>query len=218
MKNIRRITFLIITILLVANISIFADFQTWIGTGLISTTNTIDSSDRQFYQTYIDYHNERRPAGSPEMSLDELKSINMLGPSLDLSLFPDYRIPIGIKISNHFLFPVGMNSSKSFRTHYGDMKYRLLVTLDYAQQYTANFGMFAGFGFEFEHNMIAKSNKWNSTEQPDFHHFSNYGLYGELGLLTTINNGYFKLGIDYNHSLKNNDYSYSMLLSGGFRF
>ena len=208
-------------ILLLATISIspaFADFQIWLGTGFISNTETIAEENRSYYQTFKEYYDERRPEGTPEMSLSDINSINLIGPSIDLSIYPYYEIPVGIKLTNQILFPVGINSKESYRTYSGDMKYRLLATLDYSQQYTSYFGMFAGFGIEYEYNHIAKTNKWNSTEKPDYHNFLNYGLYGEIGLLTTVSKGYFKIGIDYYHSLKNESSSYSMQLTGGYRF
>ena len=189
-------------ILLLLNSTVFASVEFWVGSGLFAHTDIIPPENKNYYQN-ID---------------TEIEKVIMIGPSIDLTLFPYYEIPIGLKFSNIFLFPIGYDSGYYYQSMQGDMKIRTIISIDYAQMYTSQFGLFAGFGFEYDTFRFSKTNIANTTIKPDYYRFDNYGITGELGLLTTIEKGYFKFGFNYYQSLVNSASSHDWIFAGGYRF
>lgn len=205
---------LIITLILVGPLAtLSATVQTWLGLGFIGHTYTVAADEQQYFKSYEEYIKNNNP------SLDSVKidKINMIGPSFDFSFYPYYEIPIGIKISDNIVFPTGVNGEMQFRSYHGDLNNRLKIGISYAQSYSDKFGLFADFGFEYDFIRIETNNIKNNKSELSYVTFDNYGLYGEIGFLTTIETGYFKFGCGYNRSLKNESSGIDFIFSGGFR-
>ena len=181
--------------------SLSANFEAWVGTGFINHTSHLDKSEINEFVT---------------MSGD-INKVIYIGPTIDITAIPYNTIPVGITLSSQMLFPTGYNTA-TFRSYNYDFKNRNMIGISYNKSFTDKFGIFLKMGYEFDFYRNSTTNNKNSKEPIEYNKFYNHSLYGELGLLTTINNGYFKFGINYSHSLINKAYSYDFIFAGGFRF
>ena len=196
----------LITITLMASVVLLSlNAEIMIGTGFISHKATIDESERINFKTINSNYNS-------------IESINYIGPTLDVSYIPFAKVPIGIELSSEILFPIGYNDTNVFRSYHADFKNRNMIGLTYAQSFSQNFGMFAGTGYEYYIYRIASTNYRNSREPFEYNYLTNHSCYGELGLLTTIEHGYFKFGVNYSHSVINKASSFDLIFAGGFKF
>ena len=197
--------FLLLLLISLFSFSLYASCSLWIGTGFISNKTYLDETEKQNFKTMLaDFQN--------------LKNINYIGPTLDIMFIPYNSIPIGLKLATQPLFPVGYNGTQDFRTFHGDLKNKTMVSLAYADTFSDTFGLTVEMGYEYDYYRIEKTNQQNTTNKSDYTYFDNHALFGEICLLTTMPNAYFKFGCNYSHSIINTSQSYDFIFSGGFKF
>ena len=204
-KNILIFLFAILTA-----INLFAETDIWVGTGFYYLEYFPDATEKPNYSV-------TNGQGELIINPDTLIKMNYLGPSLDLTVYPVSTIPVGLSLCNQVLFPIGQNNDKYTSYHF-DLKNRTTLNVSYAQSFSETLGLFADLGFVYDYHRIAKTNIWNSKAKPEYNTFDNYGIHGDLGFLTRIDNGYFKFGFDFYHSLKNSAKSYNLIFAGGYSF
>lgn len=198
----KTIFFIIILIAITSTLS--AKFETWIGSGLISHVDTVANENKKYYTTM-----------NPDPY--SINTVNMVGPSVDIAIYPFSPIRLGLKAATQFVFPVGYNKAQGFRSYHADYKNRNMLSLDYALVISEQVGFFFGLGYEYDFYRIAKTNTKNTIVPPEYYRFNNHGLFGEIGLLTTIEHGYFKFGANISYSVQYGTIGHDFIFLGGFR-
>ena len=194
-----------IFLLVMISVPVFAGFDIWLGTGFVTHNYYPDVEEKQYLEAI-------------RTDTDFIEKLMYLGPSLDIHIFPYDVVPVALKIESDILFPIGYNEGYGYRSFNFDFKNRLMVGISYNQSYSAHFGMCLEFGYEYDYNRIATTNIKNMYYEPEYYRFSNHALYGNIALLTTTRQGYFKFGIDYSHSIINSSNSFNWIFKGGICF
>lgn len=208
---------LLLTIIIFAVSALPADTEVWMGFGFISHKAVLDPSEKSNFWAYLPQKKDDEGNNIPK-DTSTIKSVTFIGPALDISVIPYIKVPIGLKLSTELLFPAGYNGGEGYRSFNFDFKNRNMLGITYDQSFSEQFGIFIEAGYEFDHYRIAATNEKNHKGKPEFNRFNNHALYAELGFLATVNNGYFKFGINYSHSIINKASSSDMIFAGGFKF
>ena len=193
----RKILLLLLLLVLVSSLS--ASPELWLGGAFIADRNAVSSELSSSF---------------PAMGGD-ITQIKSLGLDLDVVFFPSDVVRIGLIGGYNFLLPIGVTerggSNEGYITYDFDYRQDLSIGLAYYQFFTEKIGAFLTCNFEYSWYRTASEHIPNDSAPMDYIKHNEYGILGELGVVTRSNNMYFRLGFRGYYDLYHRE-------SAGYRF
>lgn len=180
-----------------------------------------------------DYISQDTSEFFPTMNSDSnyyIDNIRRLGVGVEFAYFPYAPIKLGLTANYQLLIPIGYQRASVATGEAGNVdtyvnysfcaKHNFNVGLAYYWMMGGSYGLYIDAGGAFAIHTIPDLNKKNSREEVTYSSFSEYGVYGDLGLLLMHNDAYFKIGtrIQGFLSYENVGITAAITLSGGYRF
>ncbi|MBO8436163.1 MAG: hypothetical protein IAA97_04215 [Spirochaetes bacterium] len=160
-------------------------------------------------------------ASFPAMG-ESISVIRSLGLDLDLTFFPFEEVRIGATAGYSVLLPIGISEAGGpnigYITYDIDTRQDAYAGIAYYQFFTPVLGAFLTCSFQYSWYRTAMAHIPNDSAPMEFFKEEEYGVMGELGIITRSGNMYFRLGIagfyDLKH-LENPGYRFTLLAGGG---
>ena len=202
----RRILPIIISILLMAA-SLQAKPELWVGASFLADRNNVSSQIE-----------DRFPAMGEKV--DQIKSIGL---DMDLVFFPFPQVRIGLIGGYNMMLPIGITapggSNEGYITYDFDYRQDLSIGLAYYQFFSDTLGAFLTGSFQYSFYRTAKEHIANDTAPMEYIKTSDYGVIGELGVISRADYMYFRLGFSFFYDLLHKDdpgMRIGLVAGGGF--
>lgn len=204
---------LVLLVMLAIGIScpVFSSPETWLGLSFIAGRNYINGDVGKYYTVYdLD--------GNVLINGMDIGLVRRVGGKIDVTIFPLSSVRVGIVVSGSLMFPVGFDwrsgGSEGYFSRNLDLVFDGEIGVSYYQLF-GSAGFFIDGGMFYSYNRVAKENEKNYREETTYDIFHEWGVWGELGLLATFHNGFFRLGFKYNHDLCYSDMNFNISLFAG---
>ena len=173
--------------------------ELWFGVSFLADRNNVSKETETLF-----------PAMGEKIS--EIKSIGL---DFDLVFFPSDIVRIGLIGGYNILIPIGITASggsnEGYITYDFDYRQDLSIGLAYYQFFTEKIGAFLTCNFEYSWYRTASEHIPNDSAPMNYIKHNEYGILGELGVVTRSNNMYFRLGFRGYYDLYHRE-------SAGYRF
>ena len=186
--------------------SISASPELWIGASFFADRNNISEDVADCFPAMGD-------------SVSEIKSIGL---DLDLAFFPSDVVRIGLIGGYNIMLPIGFTetggSNEGYITYDFDYRQDLSIGLAYYQFFTSVIGAFLTCNFEYSWYRTASEHIPNDSAPMDYIEHNEYGVSGELGIITRSDNMYFRLGFKGYYDLyhaESHGYRLGLFAGGG---
>ncbi len=197
----RKILLLLLLLVLVSSLS--ASPELWLGGAFIADRNAVSSELSSSF---------------PAMGGD-ITQIKSLGLDLDVVFFPSDVVRIGLIGGYNFLLPIGVTerggSNEGYITYDLDYRQDASIGLAYYQFFTDKIGAFLTCSFEYSWYRTATEHIPNDSRPMEYVRAEEYGILGEIGIMTRSDDMYFRLGFNGFYDLKHRDAGYRLALFAG---
>ncbi len=154
---------------------------------------------------------------------ESIEEIRSLGLDLDLAVFPSDSIRIGFIGGYNILLPIGCTpeggENEGYITYDFDYRQEVSLGIAYYQFFTERIGAYLNCSFEYSWYRTALEHIANDSEPMDYVEENEYGILGELGIVSRSGDMYFRLGVsgfyDLKH-MKEPGFRFSLSVGGGF--
>ena len=195
--------FLLVMILLLSVSVISASPEFWIGGSFIADRNMVSSELSSSF---------------PAMG-EDISQIRSLGVSVDMAFFPWNEVRVGLVLSSLTQLPIGITerggSNEGYITYDLDYRQDASIGLAYYQFFTDKIGAFLTCSFEYSWYRTATEHIPNDSRPMEYVRAEEYGILGEIGIMTRSDDMYFRLGFNGFYDLKHRDAGYRLALFAG---
>lgn len=157
-------------------------------------------------------------------------NISRLGGGIEMTYFPYAPIKLGLTAGYQMLFPIGYQLVSVSTGESGDVKtyvnysyfakHNITLALAYSLMTAESVGLYADAGALFVIHTIPDVSRPNNKGDVNYSSFSEYGVFGDLGVLLIHDDAYYKIGARFQGLLSHESpgISAAITVSGGYRF
>lgn len=177
-----------------------------LGLGMTSEKDFLDDSSKSIYKNM-------------NSQFEKINWIERIGPYMDFTFYPLGRY-LGVQVASETLFPIGygIDELKGYKMYNLEFKENAGIFITSNLLFSGNSGLYLGFGANYSYARMADENHKNDKTPVIYYSYQDVSLLGKLGIITEIEDGFFRFGLAYGHSLINDGFTINITASGGFKF